>query len=73
MVRGVDEEEHGGGRQQLGAVVARAIAGVVWGADGSESCDGLEVGLVCELVWDSEVVVDEEEWCVLWRSGREPF
>ena len=47
MVRGVDEEEHGGGRQQLGAVVARAIAGVVSGADGSESRDGLEVGFVC--------------------------
>ena len=47
LVRGVDEEEHSGGRQQFRTVIARAIAGVVWRADGSESRDGLEVGLVC--------------------------
>ena len=69
----VDEEEHGGGRQQLGTVIARAIAGVAWGADGSESRDGLKVGFVCELVRYSEVAVDEEEWRVLRLSGREPF
>ena len=69
----IDEEEHGGGRQQLCIIRRGAIAGGVLGADGAETRDGLEVGFVCELVWHTEVVVDEEERGVLGWSGREPF
>ena len=73
LVRGVGEEEHSGGSQQLCTIRRRAIAGGVPGADGTETRDGLEVGFVCELVWHAEVVVDEEEGGVLGWSVYEPF
>ena len=43
------------------------------GADHAETCDGLEVGFVCEFGRDAEIGVDEEEGRVWGGSDPRPI
>ena len=71
MVGGVDEEEHGSGRQDLRRDVG--IERTNMGADDAETYDGLEVGFVCEFGGDAEIGVDEEEGRVWGGSDPQPI